>query len=133
MIGTRDGARVEQYAHAAGAKVISIGDAGQLQAIAAGGERQGVHEKLGGLKLTKVMRQADKEQIRVNHALHESAPEPLFEWAEKKRLMVFDAEPRQAAHAYQQDVRDIGYKSRCWSRQRTRWSIISTISSAASG
>ena len=110
MIGTRDGARVEQYAHAAGAKVVSIGDVGQLQAIAAGGERRGVHEKLGGLKLTKVMRQSDKEQIRVNHALHESVPEPLFEWAERKGLMEFDAEPRQAADAYQQDVRDVGYE-----------------------
>ena len=110
MIGTRDGARVEQYAHAAGAKVISIGDAGQLQAIAAGGEREGVHEKLGGLKLSKVMRQADREQVRLNHALHESAPEPLFEWAQRKGLMMFDAEPHQAADAYRQDVRDVGYE-----------------------
>jgi ATP-dependent exoDNAse (exonuclease V) alpha subunit len=70
MVGTRPGAPVERDAEEAGAKVIEIGDRRQLQSVLAGGEVHGAWERLGGLRLTEVVRQRDAEERRALGQLH---------------------------------------------------------------
>ena len=70
MAGSRPAARLEQYAADAGAKLIEFRDSRQLQSVLAGGELQGVHDRLGGLELTEIVRQRDPEERRALGRLH---------------------------------------------------------------
>ena len=59
MASTRESARVMAHAHAAGVKVIAIGDSGQLSSIQAGGWLGSLTRRLGSRELRDVMRQRD--------------------------------------------------------------------------
>ena len=57
----------------AGAKVIAIGDPGQLASVQAGGWLRAVGQRLGAVRLTEVMRQRDPGERRALAALHDGA------------------------------------------------------------
>ena len=62
MASTRETARVMTHAHAAGVKVIAIGDSGQLSSVQAGGWLGSLTERLGSFELREVMRQRDPRE-----------------------------------------------------------------------
>ncbi|MES2561340.1 MAG: Ti-type conjugative transfer relaxase TraA, partial [Pseudomonadota bacterium] len=57
MVGTRQMERVLSRAADAGAKVVLVGDAQQLQAIEAGAAFRAIHERHGGVEISEVRRQ----------------------------------------------------------------------------
>ena len=77
MAATRPSARVLEAAERAGAKVIAIGDPGQLASVQAGGWLGAVGRELGALHLTEVMRQRDPAERRALAALHERSSPAL--------------------------------------------------------
>ena len=62
MASTRETARVMAHAHAAGVKVIAIGDSGQLSSVQAGGWLGSLTKRLGSHELREVMRQRDPRE-----------------------------------------------------------------------
>ncbi|MGZ6651357.1 MAG: MobF family relaxase [Solirubrobacteraceae bacterium] len=62
MASTRETARVMAHAHAAGVKVIAIGDSGQLSSVQAGGWLRSLTRRLGSHELREVMRQRDPRE-----------------------------------------------------------------------
>ena len=62
MASTRETARVMAHARAADAKVIAIGDSGQLSSVQAGGWLSSLTERLGSYELREVMRQRDPRE-----------------------------------------------------------------------
>ena len=62
MASTRETARVMAHAHAAGVKVIAIGDSGQLSSVQAGGWLGSLTERLGSHELREVIRQRDPRE-----------------------------------------------------------------------
>lgn len=81
MAPTRLTARLLAHAARAGAKVIAIGDSGQLPSVLAGGWLRTVGERVGPLELTEVMRQRDPGERRALGALHDGLPHLYIEWA----------------------------------------------------
>ncbi len=81
MAPTRITARLLEHAARAGAKVIAIGDSGQLPSVLAGGWLRAVGERIGALELTEVMRQRDPGERRALGALHDRLPDLYIEWA----------------------------------------------------
>ena len=77
MAATRTTARLLEAAERAGAKVVAIGDPGQLASVQAGGWLRAVGRELGALRLTEVMRQRDPGERRALAALHDRDPRPL--------------------------------------------------------
>ena len=69
MAATRGTARLLEAAEQAGAKVVAIGDPGQLASVQAGGWLRAVGRELGALRLTEVMRQRDPGERRALAAL----------------------------------------------------------------
>lgn len=57
MVGTRQMERVLSHAAQAGAKVVLVGDAEQLQSIEAGAAFRSIHEDHGGVEITEIRRQ----------------------------------------------------------------------------
>ncbi|MEY2513134.1 MAG: hypothetical protein QOJ89_492 [bacterium] len=92
MAGTRTTERVLAHAQHAGAKVIAIGDSGQLASVQAGGWLRAVGERVGALELTEVMRQRDRAERRALGQLHAGQPGNYLAWAdEHDRLQVHTA------------------------------------------
>lgn len=87
MAPTRLTARLLEHAASAGAKVIAIGDSGQLPSVLAGGWLRAVGERVGALRLTEVMRQRDPSERRALGALHDGVPGRFLEWADSKGRM----------------------------------------------
>ncbi|MGH2864208.1 MAG: MobF family relaxase [Solirubrobacteraceae bacterium] len=83
MAATRPTARLLQAAERACAKVIAIGDAGQLASVQAGGWLRAVGRELGALRLTEVMRQRDPAERRALGALHDRIPGRYVNWADR--------------------------------------------------
>ncbi len=81
MAATRSSGRVLEAAERAGAKVIAIGDPGQLASVQAGGWLGAVGRELGVLRLTEVMRQRDAAERRALGSLHDRLPRHYLEWA----------------------------------------------------
>ncbi|MGI8800834.1 MAG: ATP-dependent DNA helicase [Solirubrobacteraceae bacterium] len=81
MAPTRQTARLLEAAAHAGAKVVAIGDSGQLASVRAGGWLRAVGARLGALRLTEVMRQRAPAERRALAALHDRRPRPYLDWA----------------------------------------------------
>ncbi len=81
MAATRTTARLLEHAERAGAKVVAIGDPGQLASVQAGGWLRAVGREVGALRLTDVMRQRDPGERRALAALHDRVPGRYLEWA----------------------------------------------------
>jgi conjugative relaxase-like TrwC/TraI family protein len=83
MAATRTTARLLEAAERAGAKVVAIGDPGQLASVQAGGWLRAVGRELGPLRLTEVMRQRDPGERRALAALHDRIPDRYLDWASR--------------------------------------------------
>ena len=83
MAATRTTARLLEAAERAGAKVVAIGDPGQLASVQAGGWLRAVGRELGALRLTEVMRQRDPGERRALAALHDRIPDRYLDWASR--------------------------------------------------
>jgi conjugative relaxase-like TrwC/TraI family protein len=91
MAATRTTARLLEAAERAGAKVVAIGDPGQLASVQAGGWLRAVGRELGALRLTEVMRQRDRGERRALAALHDRVPDRYLDWATSAgRIDTFD-------------------------------------------
>jgi conjugative relaxase-like TrwC/TraI family protein len=100
MAPTRSTARLLEHAERAGAKVIAIGDPGQLASVQAGGWLRAIGREVGALRLTEVMRQRDPAERRALAALHDLIPDRYLDWATSAgRVDTFDdaAGAREAA------------------------------------
>jgi conjugative relaxase-like TrwC/TraI family protein len=83
MAGTRASAQLLAAAQETGAKVIAIGDPGQLASVQAGGWLGAVGRRLGAVRLTEVMRQRDPRERHALAALHEGRPDTYLRWAQQ--------------------------------------------------
>ena len=81
---TRPSAALFASAERAGAKVIAVGDSGQLPSVAAGGWFAAIAEKLGGPELRRVMRQRDPGEREALEFLHDGDPEPYLQLKRKQ-------------------------------------------------
>ncbi|MBY2930915.1 Ti-type conjugative transfer relaxase TraA [Sphingomonadales bacterium 56] len=96
MIGTRQMERVLSEAERAGAKVILVGDAEQLQAIEAGAAFRSLAERYGAAEISDVRRQHEDWQKDATRALATGRTgEAIHAYAEHG--MVHAAETREAA------------------------------------
>jgi conjugative relaxase-like TrwC/TraI family protein len=82
MASTRATEKLLAAAQVAGAKVIAIGDPGQLPSVRAGGWMREVGERVGAHRLTEVMRQRDTGERRALAQLHDGRPEGYLQWAQ---------------------------------------------------
>lgn len=96
MVPTRLMDRLTAEVQKAGAKLVLVGDAGQLQPVEAGGPFRAIAERLGDAKLTQIIRQRDEW---AREAVHEfargDAAAALTRYAERGLLRV--ADDRKAA------------------------------------
>ena len=96
MVGTRQMERVLSHAADAGAKVVLVGDAEQLQSIEAGAAFRAIHERHGGVEITEVRRQHEEWQRHATrHLATGRTGEAIHAYADKG--MVHQAETREAA------------------------------------
>ncbi len=96
MAATRPSARLLEAAERAGAKVIAIGDPGQLASVQAGGWLGAVGRALGAQRLTEVMRQRDPAERRALGALHDGHPQRYLDWAERSGRIETFSDPAGA-------------------------------------
>jgi conjugative relaxase-like TrwC/TraI family protein len=90
---TRPSAELFARAERAGAKVIVVGDSGQLPSVAAGGWFAAIADTIGGPELRQVMRQRDPAEREALEALHDGDPEPYVEFKhDQGTLAVHDRE-----------------------------------------
>jgi conjugative relaxase-like TrwC/TraI family protein len=82
MAPTRLTARLLEHVARVGAKVIAIGDSGQLPSVLAGGWLRAVGDRVGALRLTEVIRQRDPGERRALAALHDGVPARYVDWAD---------------------------------------------------
>ena len=112
MAATRPSARLLEAAERAGAKVIAIGDPGQLASVQAGGWLGAVGRELGALRLTEVMRQRDPAERRALAALHERLPQHYLDWAARAGRIDTFSDPagacEQALGEWQRAVEAVG-------------------------
>jgi hypothetical protein len=81
MAPTRLTARLLEHAAQAGAKVIAIGDSGQLPSVLAGGWLRAVGGGFGVLERTGAPPHLDPGERRALGALHDGLPHLYIEWA----------------------------------------------------
>ncbi|WP_298273090.1 Ti-type conjugative transfer relaxase TraA [uncultured Bradyrhizobium sp.] len=98
MIGTRQMERVLSEAERAGAKVVLVGDAEQLQAIEAGAAFRSLAERHGAAEINEVRRQHEDWQKDATRALATSRTGEAIH-AYSSQGMVHAAETREAARA----------------------------------
>jgi ATP-dependent exoDNAse (exonuclease V) alpha subunit len=84
---TRPSAALFEHAEAAGAKVIVVGDAGQLPSVAAGGWFAEAANRLGGPQLRRVLRQRDSAEREALEERHDGCPEPYIELKREQRAL----------------------------------------------
>jgi conjugative relaxase-like TrwC/TraI family protein len=103
MAPTRHSAKLLEAAEQAGAKVIAIGDRGQLASVQAGGWLAAVAGAVGLIRLTEVMRQRDPAERRALAALHDHNPHSYLQWASStSRIQTFSDPATMCAQAIHQ-------------------------------
>ena len=100
MAPTRASARLLEAAEQARAKVIAIGDRGQLASVQAGGWLGAVAQEVGAICLTDVMRQRDPAERRALGGLHDRLPGRYLDWASQAgRIETFTDHARACEQA----------------------------------
>jgi conjugative relaxase-like TrwC/TraI family protein len=79
MAGTRISAEILRHAEQAGAKVIAVGDSGQLASVQAGGWFAALTRQQTGPELREVLRQRDPAEREALAALHDGSPDAYLE------------------------------------------------------
>ncbi len=95
MASTRQSERLLAHAARVGAKVIAIGDPGQLPSVQAGGWLKAISERLGAARLTEVMRQRDPRERQALAGLHDGNPGRWLDWATSAGRVEVLADGRQ--------------------------------------
>jgi hypothetical protein len=88
MASTRGTEQLLAAAEDAGAKVIAIGDSGQLPSVQAGGWMREVGQRVGVHRLTQVMRQRDLGERRALAQLHNGRSDAYLDWATNQDRVV---------------------------------------------
>jgi conjugative relaxase-like TrwC/TraI family protein len=97
MASTRESARVMAHAHAAGVKVVAIGDSGQLSSVQAGGWLGSLTRRLGSHELRDVMRQRDpRERQLLAHVRRGDPTDYITEKAARAQLHVAAGDAQSA-------------------------------------
>jgi len=96
MVGTRQLERVLSHAADAGAKVVLVGDARQLQALEAGAAFRSIHERHGGAEIGEVRRQRQDWQRDATRDLANGKTGHALE-AYRSHDMVHEAQTRAQA------------------------------------
>jgi conjugative relaxase-like TrwC/TraI family protein len=99
MAATRPTERLLAACQQAGAKVIAIGDPGQLPSVQAGGWLGALAQELGPLRLREVHRQRDHGERRALAALHEGRGELYVRWGEQAGRLHLCEQPAEAITA----------------------------------
>lgn len=103
MVGTRQMERLVAHSQDAGAKLVLVGDARQLQPVDAGGPFKAIASEVGEARLSTIRRQ---EEAWAREAVHKfasgDAQEGLKEFAERGQLKVLDT-PKEAKNALLSD------------------------------
>jgi conjugative relaxase-like TrwC/TraI family protein len=103
MAPTRLSERLLAHASTVGAKVIALGDPGQLPSVQAGGWMAAIAQRLGAVRLTEVARQRDPKERLALVALHDGYPRRWLRWAAaSNRLEVLPDGVRVLKHAVAQ-------------------------------
>lgn len=76
---TRPSAELFAHAEHSQAKLIAVGDSGQLPSVAAGGWFAAISERLGGPELRQVMRQRDPAERDALESVHDGDPGPYIQ------------------------------------------------------
>jgi conjugative relaxase-like TrwC/TraI family protein len=84
MASTRLSEQLLANAAKVGAKVVAIGDPGQLASVQAGGWLRAVSERLGAIRLSEVMRQRDPAERLALAGLHDGDPSRWLDWATRE-------------------------------------------------
>jgi conjugative relaxase-like TrwC/TraI family protein len=106
MAPTRSSARLLEAAERADAKIIAIGDPGQLASVQAGGWLAAVGRELGAVRLTEVMRQRDPAERQALGALHARNPQAYLQWADHAgRIETHDKPADARSHAIEEWAR----------------------------
>ncbi len=108
MAPTRGTERLLAAAQQAGAKVIAIGDSGQLPSVQAGGWMREIGQRVGAHRLTQVMRQRDVDERRALAHLHDGRPGNYLAWAEKNERVVVHTDEGAIAAALEDWTRAVG-------------------------
>jgi hypothetical protein len=82
MASTRKTERLLEAARASRAKVVAIGDSGQLPSVQAGGWLREVGDLVGAHRLTLGMRQRDAAERQALATLHDGRSEAYLKWAD---------------------------------------------------
>jgi hypothetical protein len=82
MAPTRSSERLLAHAAEVEAKVIALGDPGQLPSVQAGGWMTAIAARTGAARLTEVMRQRDPAERLALAALHDGYPRRWLDWAD---------------------------------------------------
>jgi ATP-dependent exoDNAse (exonuclease V) alpha subunit len=114
---TRPSAALLDAAARAGAKVITVGDAGQLPSVAAGGWFRHLAETIGGPELRDVMRQHDPAERAALAEVHNGKPDGYI--ALKRERGDLQVHPREA-DAITSAVSD-------WDRAQRRYGAVRTV------
>jgi hypothetical protein len=85
MASTRLSERLFAHAAQVRAKVVVIGDPGQLGSVQAGGWLRAIGERVGSVRLTEVMRQRDPAERLALAGLHDGDPARWIDWATRTR------------------------------------------------
>lgn len=96
MASTRETEEFLRWAQSSSAKVIAIGDPGQLPSVQAGGWLQAIGERIGRHRLTQVMRQRNPEERRALGQLHEGQAAAYLQWADHAGRVAVHDDPRGA-------------------------------------
>ena len=107
MASTVQTERLLAQAQRAGAKVVAIGDPGQLCSVQAGGWMAAAGARLGVHRLTAVRRQRDPQERRALAHLHDGRPDPYLQWAtaEQRLAVVESADDARGARTPRVDSR----------------------------
>lgn len=94
MAPTRLTEQLLDAAREAGAKVVAIGDSGQLPSVEAGGWMRQVGAQVGANRLTSVQRQRDPEERRMLGLLHDGIDggRCYLEWLDRHGRLTIDAD-----------------------------------------
>jgi conjugative relaxase-like TrwC/TraI family protein len=103
MAPTRLSERLLARATEVGAKVVALGDPGQLPSVQAGGWLAAIAHRLGAARLTEVVRQRDPKERLALAALYDGHPQRWLNWAASSdRLEVLPDGPGVFEHAVAQ-------------------------------
>lgn len=89
MVATKPMAALVRHVEEAGAKLVLVGDAAQLQAIGAGGPFRSIADRVGQCELTQIRRQREEwRRQAVEHFSRGEAREALAAYAAREQLHV---------------------------------------------